>query len=479
MRERTEKRLLKKGWLATLLIVAMIATSIPVQAEAATASQREQVKQKMIDIFYSTDTSKYSVLKYNLTVDEFNAIYDELEVEHERMLGTYEFYTSLKYTKIGNRVSTIRLNTNDTYADAQERYKKVNQNADAILAGIEPEMDDLDKVLYLHDSIVELVTYSNGNIGDQRYTLGGALGDEDAVCMGYAKALNLLLKEVGFETDYVRCDELGHGWSYVKLDGQWYHIDATWDDTRSSVKGQTSRKFLLRNENEFTKEGTNSHGSVLEHTGGSPVSTSKIYRKWFVHDIVGKMAFEDGVWYFVDPSTKDIARADADGNGYETVIPYTGEALAVIDAEDGMLTYTIGGEQKTRELYQEEESPVEPEISEELEVPEEPEISEEPELQALTDPVDLELLAGLNALSEERLGELKAILDDLVTASRAGKITWKNDWPVYDAIFREYGLNVDYVKSFVSRYGMDEEDTIVLIADILCDGNLFAYVTHK
>lgn len=473
MRERTEKKLLKKGWLASLLVVAMVTMSLPVQAEAANASQRAQVKQKMIDIFYSTDTSTHNISKYNLTVDEFIAIYDELEVEHERMLGTYEFYTSMKYTKIGNKVYSIRLNTKDTYANAQDRYRRVNQNADAILAGIEPEMDDLDKILYLHDSIVELVTFNNGAIGDQKYTLGGALGDGNAVCMGYAKALNLLLKEVGFETDYVRCDELSHGWSYVKLDGQWYHIDATWDDTRSSVKGQTSRKFLLRNENEFTKEGTNSHGTVLEHTGGSPVSSSKIYRKWFVHDIIGKMAFEDGVWYFVDPGTKDIARADADGNGYETVVPYTGEALAVVDAEDGILTYTTGGEQKTKDLYWEEEVP---------EVPEEPEMSETPEvsvLPELTDPVDLELLAGLNALSEERLEELKAILDDLEAASLAGKISWKEDWPVYDAIFREYGLNVDFVRTFVSRYGMDEEDTVVLIADILCDGNLFAYVSSK
>ncbi len=477
MRERTEKRLLKKGWLAALLIVAMVAMSMPVQAEAATVAQRAQVKQRMIDIFYSADTSKYSMLKYNLTVAEFNAIYDELKVEHERMLGTYEFYTALKPSSLGNKVFSIRLNTTDT--DVLERYQRVNQNADAILAGIEPEMDDLDKVLYLHDSIVELVTYSKGEVGNQKYTLGGALGDGNAVCMGYAKALNLLLKEVGFETDYVRCDELSHGWSYVKLDGQWYHIDATWDDTRSSVKGQTSRKFLLRNENEFTKEGTNSHGSVLEHTGGSPVSSSKIYRKWFVHDIIGKMAFEDGVWYFVDPGTKDIARADADGNGYETVVPYTGEALAVVDAEDGILTYTTGGEQKTKDLYWEEEVPEVPEVPE---APEEPEMSETPEvsvLPELTDPVDLELLAGLNALSEERLEELKAILDDLEAASLAGKISWKEDWPVYDAIFREYGLNVDFVRTFVSRYGMDEEDTVVLIADILCDGNLFAYVSSK
>ena len=471
MREGAGERQLKSGWfVVVLLVVAMVGMAVPMRAEAATASQREQVKQKMIDIFYSADTSTHSMLKYNLTVTEFNAIYDELKIEHERMLGTYEFYTSMKCISLGNRVLSIRLNSEDT--DALNRYQRVNQNADAILAGIEPEMDDLDKVLYLHDSIVELVTY-NKNMGNQKYTLGGALGDENAVCMGYADALNLLLKESGFETDYVKCEEINHGWSYVKLDGQWYHIDPTWDDTKSAVKGHTSRKFLLRNENEFTKAGANTHGTELEHTGGSPISVSKIYRKWFVHDIIGKMAFEGGVWYFVDPSTKDIARADADGTGYETIVPYTGEALAVVEAESGILTYTVGGEQREKDLYQIEtppEAPVSPEVQDPQETVDLPE---------LTDPVDLELLAGLNALSDERLEELKIVMDGLVVRSRTGNIVWKEEWPVYDAIFREYGLNVDYVREFVRPYGMDEEDTVVLIADILCDGNLFLYVTAK
>lgn len=453
MRERVERMKSGKTWfVVVLLIVTIVVRSAPVYAEAATSTQRAQVKQEMIDIFYSADTSLHSMLKYNLTVDEFNSIYDELRIEHERMLGTYEFYSYIKASSIGNRVLSIRLNSKDT--DVLNRYQRVNQNADAILAGIEPEMDDLDKVLYLHDSIVELVTY-NKNTGDQRYTLGGALGDGQAVCMGYAYALNLLLKEAGFETDYIKNEEINHGWSYVKLDGQWYHIDATWDDTKSAVKGQTSRKFLLRNENEFSKAGNNTHGPELEHTGGSPASGSKIYRKWFVHDIVGKMAFEDGFWYFVDPGTQDIARADADGSGYETIVAYTGDKLAVVDAEDGILTYMVGEEQKVKDLYQTEELP------------------------ELTEPVFLELLSGLNALSNERLEELKAVMDNLVEASLAGTVLWEEDWIIYDAIFREYGLNVDFVREYVSRYGMNEKETVVLIAEILCDGNLFLYVTPK
>lgn len=333
-----------------LLSAAMVLGTVPVSAEAATAAQKEKVKQLMIDIYYSADTTSYNMLGYSLKTDEFNEIFDELQLgEHERMIGSYEHYSKIKAFSLGRTVLSIKLSTEDY--DVFERYKRVNENADAILAGIEPEMDDLDKVIHLHDSIVELVTY-NKNMGDHKYTLGGALGDKNAVCMGYAEALNLLLKETGFETDYVFSDSVDHGWSYVKLDGEWYHIDPTWDDTRSSVKGQTSRQFLLRNEAEFMAGGSNSHGTDIEHKYGSPTSESTKYSDWFMHNVIGKMAFEDGMWYFVDPTTKDIVRADADGSEYETVVKYTGQTLAVVDAEDDTLVYTSDGQQYTKSLLQ-------------------------------------------------------------------------------------------------------------------------------
>ena len=330
------------------LIMSIMISCVPVRAEAATESQKEQVKQMMIDMYYSADTSTHNVYNYSLKKSEFNEIYDELQLgEHERMIGSYEHYTTIKATSLGSRVLTIKLVTEDY--EALERYKRVNENADVILAGIEPQMDDLDKVIYLHDAIVELVTY-NKNMGGHKYTLGGALGDKNAVCMGYAEALNLLLKESGFETDYVKSESVNHGWSYVKLDEEWYHIDSTWDDTKSPVKGQTSRQFLLRNEAEFEAGGSNSHGTDIEHTYGSPISTSSKYLTWFMHDVVGKMAFEDGLWYFVDPTTKDIVRADADGSGYEMVIKYTGATLAVVDMEGTVLTYTAGGNRIVKDI---------------------------------------------------------------------------------------------------------------------------------
>ncbi len=349
MREGKRVKKMRKAIVGALLLSAvMVLGTVPVKAEAATEAQKEKVKQMMIDIFYSADTSGHNVLSYSLKTSEFDEIYEELQRgEHERMIGSYEHFTKMKAYSLGNRVMTIKLVTEDF--EVLDRYKRVNENADAILAGIEPEMDDLDKVIYLHDAIVELVTY-NKNAGDQRYSLGGALGDKNAVCLGYAEALNLLLKESGFETDCVISDSVNHAWSYVKLDGEWYHLDPTWDDTRSAIKGQTGRQFLLRNDAEFMAGGNNSHGTDMACEYGAPKSVSAKYSDWFMHDVVGKMAFEDGLWYFVDPVTKNIARADADGNGYETVVKYSGVTLAVVDMEGTELTYTEGGTTRIKKI---------------------------------------------------------------------------------------------------------------------------------
>ncbi len=337
----------RRNWLTVMRgMVAVLVTGITlsgttVQALAATESQKEEVKQMIVDSFYNADTSSKNIFKYGLNEDEFLELCKEVrQGEHERLIGSYDFYTSISYSQFFKYIKTFQLSTED--ADALNRYERVNANADAILAGIEPEMDDLDKLIYLHDAIVELVSYNN-TIGDQKYTLGGALGDKQAVCMGYATALNLLLKESGMSADYMRCDTENHGWSYVELDGEWYHVDPTWDDTRSAVKGQTSHAFLLRNDAEFMASGANYHGVDFAPDGGSPSSTSTLFNNWFVHDIVGKMAFEDGLWYFVDPITKNIACADAHGSGHEVIVEYSGQTMNVVDMEDTILTYTVGG----------------------------------------------------------------------------------------------------------------------------------------
>ncbi len=59
--------------------------------------------------------------------------------------------------------------------------------------------------------------------------------------------MSLLLEEVGIECKYVTGVSVhdgkaggGHAWNMVKLDNEWYNLDATWDDPVSDRNGAES-----------------------------------------------------------------------------------------------------------------------------------------------------------------------------------------------------------------------------------------------
>ena len=62
----------------------------------------------------------------------------------------------------------------------------------------------------------------------------GCLVDRLAVCSGYAAAFQLLAARIGIPCMRVQGTETKtgapHEWNVVELDGEWTHIDVTWDD---------------------------------------------------------------------------------------------------------------------------------------------------------------------------------------------------------------------------------------------------------
>ena len=94
---------------------------------------------------------------------------------------------------------------------------------------------DYEKSLILHDRLIDRTEYKFGNNHQTSY---GALVEKEAVCAGYARAYQLLLHKVGIPAWYVTGESLNpatgrreaHAWNIVKLDGEWYYTDATWDD---------------------------------------------------------------------------------------------------------------------------------------------------------------------------------------------------------------------------------------------------------
>lgn len=88
---------------------------------------------------------------------------------------------------------------------------------------------DYDKALYVYDSIAALCSYSaDDELSDTAY---GALIEGKALCQGYSKAFQLAMHSLGMRCLFVSSEEMMHGWNIIELDGKFYQLDLTWDDS--------------------------------------------------------------------------------------------------------------------------------------------------------------------------------------------------------------------------------------------------------
>ena len=98
-----------------------------------------------------------------------------------------------------------------------------------IIEQITPDMDDYDKLKYFHDYLV--LNCENDTESPYSDTIYGALVRKKALCEGYAKAFSYLCNLAGIENAIVTGETtVPHMWNMVKLGGNWYHVDVTWDN---------------------------------------------------------------------------------------------------------------------------------------------------------------------------------------------------------------------------------------------------------
>lgn len=128
------------------------------------------------------------------------------------------------------------------YCYSPEETTRLAEEMEEIISSLvasAPE-NEAEAVTYFHDWIVNNTVYASylaeTDVSMQGYEYGfnidGVFLEGIAVCEGYAKTLKLLCDRVGIpcKTVFGVANEENHSWNYVRLDGKWYLVDATWDD---------------------------------------------------------------------------------------------------------------------------------------------------------------------------------------------------------------------------------------------------------
>lgn len=106
--------------------------------------------------------------------------------------------------------------------------------AKEIMKNVTDDMDDYQKLKYFHDYLVlNCDTDQNDEYAD---TIYGALVRKKALCEGYAKAFSYLCNLAGIENIIITGEaSVPHMWNMVKLGGNWYHVDITWDNPNDKL----------------------------------------------------------------------------------------------------------------------------------------------------------------------------------------------------------------------------------------------------
>lgn len=183
-----------------------------------------------------------TVEENTLAKSELNAILCSLYYDYP------EFYwlDSFAYTyNASNYIESITAFCSNEYRLGTTRTAlntKMDTEIKRYLSLVNGVSSDYKKELIIHDEIINQAQYAfddkgNPSVEKWAHSIVGVFDTSynKVVCEGYAKAFQLLMNACGIECIYIpgTANGSGHGWNKVKLDGDWYNVDVTWDDPTS------------------------------------------------------------------------------------------------------------------------------------------------------------------------------------------------------------------------------------------------------
>ena len=175
---------------------------------------------------------------------EIDKIFQYVLMDHPEIFYT-DGYSFVKYT-LGDEVKKITFK--GTYLYNQEEKEKlevsIENAASEMLQGIPQDATDYEKVKYVYETIIKNTEYDMQSENNQNICsvfLNGV-----SVCQGYAKAVQYLLMKLNIPASLVIGtveNGEGHAWNLVKVNNQYYHLDATWGDASYLVHLQEDTRI--------------------------------------------------------------------------------------------------------------------------------------------------------------------------------------------------------------------------------------------
>ncbi len=219
---------MKRIFIKAFVLLTILTAAVFAAATGVFAATLNDVIKSAID----SKTTSINVEELGLTPDEaVDGFYAVLDAN-----PNYYFVSdNVKVTSSGNTAKTLTV----TYAAADSN--SLDAAVDAIVAQANALSTAYDKAKFVHDYLAGNTSYDNTHT---KFTAYDALVGKSAVCEGYANAYKLVMNKLGIECEYATSKDMQHMWNIVKIDGQWYNVDCTWDSTTKTGAAVPSTYFM-------------------------------------------------------------------------------------------------------------------------------------------------------------------------------------------------------------------------------------------
>ena len=164
----------------------------------------------------------------------------------------------------GAGVYYLRLNVYIQVSDPN--YPSVSDIVSQTVSQSEEQTDGTEyaKAVWLHDWLIDQMKYDSSlKWSSAESALTRGLG----TCQSYESAYSSLLTKAGIENAETRDTADGHTWNAVKLDGEWYQVDATWDDSDNNWYGFDQRHLYFGLTDELMAIAHPGHTSIYQADG--------------------------------------------------------------------------------------------------------------------------------------------------------------------------------------------------------------------
>ena len=170
--------------------------------------------------------------------DVISKVYHALLKDHPELFWVHN--REEVYTTSYKGTDYCRFSPGYTYTEQEisEILTEMQNAVNEVNAEITQNASDYDKVKMIYTYLIDHTEYE---ASDDDQNIAGVFWKKKAVCAGYARAVQYLLEQLGIPCIYVegsaRDSDEGHAWNIVKINGQYYYVDATNGDQPSFLEG--------------------------------------------------------------------------------------------------------------------------------------------------------------------------------------------------------------------------------------------------